>query len=99
VGRDARQRWSYRVLYLAVRRVSVRAVPGGERERAQRKFINIWRHSPQLAEVAPSPRGPSTADCGKSFARTGIPSANMLFIQNVDGGPPGSRLVHIQIPA
>jgi hypothetical protein len=24
-------------------------------------------------------RGPSTADCEKSFARTGIPSANMLL--------------------
>jgi hypothetical protein len=24
-------------------------------------------------------RGPSTADCEKSFARTGIPSANMIL--------------------
>jgi radical SAM protein with 4Fe4S-binding SPASM domain len=70
------------------------------------RFIDIWRHSPQLAEVRSirardlpvcsscahvascsrcpglawmegNMRGPSTADCGKSYARTGVPSANM----------------------
>jgi hypothetical protein len=33
-------------------------------------------------------RGPSTADCEKSFARTGVPSANMLLrgaSQKADG--------------
>jgi radical SAM protein with 4Fe4S-binding SPASM domain len=71
------------------------------------KFLEIWKNSPQLAEVrsirardlpvcsgcshvATCTRcpgqawmegnmlGPSTADCEKSFYRTGIPSANML---------------------
>src|SRR5579875_3400400 len=70
------------------------------------RFIDIWRNSPQLAQVRSirvrdlpvcstcahvascsrcpglaymegDMRGPSTADCEKSLARTGIPSANM----------------------
>jgi AdoMet-dependent heme synthase len=73
--------------------------------RSQR-FIDIWRHSPQLEELRTirardlpvcsscvhvascsrcpglaymegNMRGPSTADCAKSYARTGIPSANI----------------------
>lgn len=72
-----------------------------------RKFIDIWRNSPELNEVRSirakdlpvcsscshvgtctrcpglaymegSMRGPSSADCEKSFQRTGILSANML---------------------
>jgi hypothetical protein len=31
-----------------------------------------------LAYMEGNMRGPSTADCEKSFQRTGIPSANML---------------------
>ncbi len=34
---------------------------------------------PGLAYMEGSMRGPSTADCEKSFARTGIPSANMIL--------------------
>jgi hypothetical protein len=33
---------------------------------------------PGLAFMAGDMRGPSTQDCEKSFARTGIPSANMI---------------------
>lgn len=80
-------------------------LPSGNVRR--QKFIDIWRHSPELKEVRSirardlptcstcshvgtctrcpglaymegSMRGPSTADCEKSFQRTGIPSANML---------------------
>jgi radical SAM protein with 4Fe4S-binding SPASM domain len=72
----------------------------------QTKFIDIWRHSPQLAEVRTitlgdlegcsscgnqsscsrcpglaymegNMRGPSTQDCEKSFARTGLESVNL----------------------
>jgi len=39
-------------------------------------------------------RGPSTADCEKSFARTGIPSANLLAKKDKVSAPP---LVQIQI--
>ena len=73
----------------------------------KQRFIDIWKHSPQLAEVRSirardlpvcsscahvsgcsrcpglafmegNMRGPSTADCEKSYARTGIRSANMV---------------------
>jgi radical SAM protein with 4Fe4S-binding SPASM domain len=72
----------------------------------EQRFIDIWRDSPQLAEVRSirvsdlngcsscvhgsscsrcpglafmegDMRGPSTQDCEKSFARTGIPSRNL----------------------
>jgi hypothetical protein len=39
-------------------------------------------------------RGPSTADCEKSYARTGIPSANLLAKKERGPVP---RLVQIQI--
>lgn len=80
-------------------------LPSGNVRR--QKFLDIWRHSPQLNDVRSirakdltvcsgcdhvgtctrcpglaymegSMRGPSTADCEKSFQRTGIPTANML---------------------
>jgi AdoMet-dependent heme synthase len=80
-------------------------LPSGNVRR--QKFIDIWRHSPQLNDVRSirardlptcstcahvgtctrcpglaytegNMRGPSSADCEKSFQRTGIPSANML---------------------
>ena len=75
------------------------------------RFLDIWRHSPQLQEVRAitladlqgcsscahggscsrcpglaylegDMRGPSTQDCEKSFARTGVPSANLLRKQS-----------------
>jgi hypothetical protein len=39
-------------------------------------------------------RGPSTADCEKSYARTGIPTANLLAKKERGSVP---RLVQIQI--
>ena len=75
----------------------------------QQKFLDIWHHSSQLADVRSirardlpvcstcshvggctrcpglaymetgNMRGPSTADCEKSFVRTGVPSANMIL--------------------
>ncbi|HEV2381831.1 MAG TPA: radical SAM protein [Terriglobia bacterium] len=74
----------------------------------KQKFLDIWRHSPQMNEVRAirprelpvcstcshvgsctrcpglaymegNMRGPSSQDCEKSFARTGIPSANMIL--------------------
>jgi hypothetical protein len=41
-------------------------------------------------------RGPSTADCEKSFARTGIPSANLLAKKEKEKGSV-PRLVQIQL--
>jgi len=80
-------------------------LPSGNVRR--QNFLDIWRNSPQLADVRSirakdlpvcstcshvgsctrcpglaymegNMRGPSSADCEKSFQRTGIPSANML---------------------
>jgi AdoMet-dependent heme synthase len=48
---------------------------------------------PGLAYMEGNMRGPSTADCEKSFYRTGVPTANMLR-PGAAGGP--GRLVQIQ---
>jgi AdoMet-dependent heme synthase len=91
----------------------------------QQKFIDIWRHSPQLEEVRAirardlptcstcahvgtctrcpglaymegNMRGPSTADCEKSFQRTGVASANMLLQSRTGSAVP---LIQIQAAA
>jgi AdoMet-dependent heme synthase len=49
---------------------------------------------PGLAFMEGNMRGPSTADCEKSFARTGIPSKNLLAKKDKASLP---RLVQIQI--
>jgi len=78
----------------------------------QQRFIDIWRDSPQLAEVRSirvgnlegcsscvhggscsrcpglaylegNMRGPSIQDCEKSYARTGVPSKNLLRKQKL----------------
>ncbi len=49
---------------------------------------------PGLAFMEGNMRGPSTADCEKSFARTGIPSVNLLAKKEKPSPP---RLVQIQI--
>ena len=98
-------------------------LPSGNVRR--QKFIDIWRHSPELNEVRSihakdlpvcstcthvgtctrcpglaymegSMRGPSTADCEKSFHRTGIPSANMLRKARINASGP---LIQIQMLA
>jgi AdoMet-dependent heme synthase len=91
------------------------------------KFLDIWKNSPQLAEVRSirgkdlttcsscthlgtctrcpglaymegSMRGPSSADCEKSFVRTGIPTAGMLERASGAQAPrrPALGLVQIQ---
>jgi radical SAM protein with 4Fe4S-binding SPASM domain len=49
---------------------------------------------PGLAFMEGNMRGPSTADCERSFARTGIPSANLLAKKQSASVP---RLVQIQL--
>ena len=59
--RPALQRGPHRLLRLALRRrLSVRAVPAALRERAQQRFIDIWRDSPQFHEVRSIRRGDLT---------------------------------------
>jgi AdoMet-dependent heme synthase len=53
---------------------------------------------PGLAFMEGNMRGPSTADCEKSFARTGVPSANLLAKkQNASAPSAVPKLVQIQI--
>ncbi len=55
---------------------------------------------PGLAYMEGNMRGPSTQDCEKSFARTGIPSANMLAKKNAGSGLKNANLVQIRaLPA
>jgi radical SAM protein with 4Fe4S-binding SPASM domain len=49
---------------------------------------------PGLAFLEGNMRGPSTADCEKSYARTGIPSLNLLSKKNK---PSPARLIQIQL--
>ena len=55
--------------------------------------VGTCTRCPGLAYMEGNMRGPSTADCEKSFQRTGIPSANMLTQAGV--GSPGP-LIQIQ---
>jgi len=90
----------------------------------RQKFLDIWRHSPQLNEVRSirlkhlttcsgcthagsctrcpglaymegNMRGPSTADCEKSFVRTGIVTAGMMAREARWAGASG--LVQIEL--
>jgi radical SAM protein with 4Fe4S-binding SPASM domain len=54
--------------------------------------VGTCTRCPGLAYMEGNMRGPSSADCEKSFQRTGIPSANML--RAASNPPP--RLVQIQ---
>jgi AdoMet-dependent heme synthase len=55
--------------------------------------VGTCTRCPGLAYMEGSMRGPSTADCEKSFQRTGLPSANMLRGARADFAAP---LVQIQ---
>jgi radical SAM protein with 4Fe4S-binding SPASM domain len=57
--------------------------------------VSTCTRCPGLAYMEGNMRGPSTQDCEKSFARTGVPSANMLA-----KGRPAANLVQIRaLPA
>ena len=55
--------------------------------------VGTCTRCPGLAYMEGNMRGPSTADCEKSFQRTGIATANMLLRA---GAPPAGSLVQIQ---
>jgi radical SAM protein with 4Fe4S-binding SPASM domain len=50
--------------------------------------VGTCTRCPGLAYMEGSMRGPSTADCEKSFQRTGIPSANMLHKGRANASSP-----------
>src|SRR5580698_2200885 len=56
--------------------------------------VGTCTRCPGLAYMEGNMRGPSTADCEKSFQRTGIPSANMLSRARVASAAP---LIQIQV--
>jgi radical SAM protein with 4Fe4S-binding SPASM domain len=56
--------------------------------------VGACSRCPGLAYMEGNMRGPSTADCEKSFRRTGIPSANMLRRQS--GQAPVAPLIQIR---
>ena len=58
--------------------------------------VGTCTRCPGLAYMEGSMRGPSTADCEKSFQRTGIPSANMLARARTSSTGP---LIQIQLHA
>ncbi len=49
--------------------------------------VGTCTRCPGLAYMEGNMRGPSTADCEKSFQRTGIPSANMLLKARTNSNP------------
>jgi len=55
--------------------------------------VSSCTRCPGLAYMEGSMRGPSSADCEKSFYRTGIPTANML---RKSGQSPVTPLVQIR---
>src|SRR5581483_5844018 len=57
--------------------------------------VGTCTRCPGLAYMEGNMRGPSTADCEKSFQRAGIPSANML---QKAGMAPMGPLIQIQVP-
>ena len=61
--------------------------------------VSSCTRCPGLAFLEGNMRGPSTADCEKSFARTGIPSANMLAKQGAKQRPTLPGLVQIDMAA
>jgi radical SAM protein with 4Fe4S-binding SPASM domain len=60
--------------------------------------VGTCSRCPGLAYMEGSMRGPSTADCEKSFYRTGVPTANMLQqgLQKPQGLRSGSPLLQIR---
>ncbi len=58
--------------------------------------VGTCTRCPGLAYMEGNMRGPSTQDCEKSFARTGIPSANM-HLKNIRSMP--RDLVQIAVPS
>lgn len=74
----------------------VRSIRGRDLPTCSRcSHLGACTRCPGLAYMEGSMRGPSTLDCEKSFARTGIPSANMLAKAAGQSFSRGARLVQI----
>jgi AdoMet-dependent heme synthase len=58
--------------------------------------VSACSRCPGLAFMEGNMRGPSSQDCEKSFARTGVPSANMLAKGRVAAYQGSPKLVQIR---
>ncbi len=58
--------------------------------------VSSCSRCPGLAFLEGNMRGPSSQDCERSFARTGVPSANMLAKKNAGAGLRNANLVQIR---
>jgi radical SAM protein with 4Fe4S-binding SPASM domain len=74
-----------------VRSISARDLPSC----SQCAHIGSCTRCPGLAYMEGNMRGPSTQDCEKSFARTGVPSVNLLSMRSIPSAPSG--LIQIQL--
>jgi len=90
-GNIRRQRfldiWRHSDAMLDVRSIRLKDLPTC----TQCSHVSSCTRCPGLAYMEGNMRGPSSQDCEKSFARTGIPSANMLAKR-----PPAPNLVQIR---
>ncbi len=87
--------WKYSPQMNEVRSIHARDLPTC----SSCSHVGTCTRCPGLAFQEGSMRGPSTQDCEKSFARTGIPSANMLAKAAAGQSlPNGVRLVQIALP-
>jgi radical SAM protein with 4Fe4S-binding SPASM domain len=59
--------------------------------------VGTCTRCPGLAYMEGNMRGPSTQDCEKSFARTGVPSANMLAKKLAAGSLGQTNLGHANL--
>jgi radical SAM protein with 4Fe4S-binding SPASM domain len=87
-GNVRRQRfldiWRYSAQLKDVRSITARDLPVC----SGCSHVGTCTRCPGLAYLEGNMRGPSSQDCEKSFARTGIPSANMI-LRKASSGPPG----------
>jgi radical SAM protein with 4Fe4S-binding SPASM domain len=75
--------WKYSPQLKEVRTIRARDLPVC----STCSHVGSCSRCPGLAYMEGNMRGPSTADCEKSYARTGIPSANMLRKQQAAACP------------
>jgi radical SAM protein with 4Fe4S-binding SPASM domain len=83
--------WRHSEQLNEVRSISARDLPSC----SQCTHIGSCTRCPGLAYMEGNMRGPSTQDCEKSFARTGIPSANLLSRRGSQAAPSG--LIQIRL--
>jgi radical SAM protein with 4Fe4S-binding SPASM domain len=96
-GNVRRQRfidiWKYSPQLKEVRAIRARDLPTC----SSCSHVASCTRCPGLAYMEGDMRGPSTADCEKSFVRTGIPSANMLA-RGINAAAALAGLVQIRLP-